>query len=220
MANVLESAKQRRVLAEMGIDVWVRRGLVPPESEAVAVERSRASEAEPSPPRSDRGPVPGVAGDALQVDPAPAKPKPQTVATAEERFKLQAVSLQGVLAIVEMAVDDDLRLVSDVLKAASQFSNARPETHAFQWPQQADVTDMAAAGRAFTAFLKARTEAVKPTQLILFGARAAKLLFAEDAVPEHHLGAQVRCADDVGQLRRDPNRKRALWQAISNPSSG
>ena len=202
---MVAGVEQRRVLAEMGIDVWVRRSASVP---AAAVEAES-----PPAPLPDRQLEPGTSADEAAVAPNAAE-------GTGERFKVHSVSLNGVFAIAEMASPEDQRLVGDVVKAVSGFVAANPESYVFEWPQQAQVTDLGAAQRAFGAFLKARAEVSTPTWIILFGDRPIRLLFGPDAppdtMPETYLGAGLSCVDPVTILRRNPERKRVLWQAVSN----
>jgi hypothetical protein len=221
----VEKAEQRRVLAEMGIDIWVRREIVASAGAESLVEADGLAQ---QTPKRDHRQV-EASSPKPQARVKSAEPALSTAVVAEgssaadERFKLHTVSLDGVLAIGEVDSAEDLRLVGDVVKAMSGFNPADPETYVFEWPQQAEVTDIAAAGRAFDAFLKARVEALTPTHLVLFGDRPVRLLFGEDVgfdkLPETHLGAGLCCFDQASALRRNPDRKRTVWQAISNRRS-
>jgi hypothetical protein len=186
--------RQRRVLAEMGIDVWVRRGVAATPMAAagpvVEVKRSRQHAEPPLPIVSER---------------------PQTASTTPElRVSLDCIAAIGIVVVGEFANPLDQRFAQDVLLAIAGM-DAKPQKAQFRWPQtQTGDSSLGAARNAYRGFLRGQIERANARWLLLLGAHAASLLN-----PDAKLEPETLKLPDVRALRADPNAKRQLWLSVS-----
>lgn len=199
--------RQRRALAGMGIDVWIRRGAPVAVTPAVVATPSQVRASEPTPRAK-----PSLAGPVPQNTAVPA---PATSPRASElKITLDCIAAGGFVAVGECASPPDLRLAKDIVVAfAGAFSGsvAQPQKSQFRWPQtQTGDASESAARNAYRGFLRGQIERADARCLLLFGAAAHGLL-EHDA----QLGVDTRRLPDLRTLRADPNEKRQLWLNVS-----
>ncbi len=193
-ASIALTDQHRRVLAEMGIDVWVRRGTA-----AAVVTPIQSLEGERPPERT-----------ALSLPVAPERPEP-TSAAAELRVSLDCIASAGIVLVGEFANALDQRLAQDILQAIGGV-NAKPQKAQFRWPQtQTGDSSIVAARNAYRGFLRGQIERANAQLLLLLGANAASLL-DQDA----KLGPDTLRLPDIRALRADPNAKKQLWLSVSH----
>lgn len=187
----------------MGIDRYVTRGATSrlrpaPTPEAALHAQSVAA---PDPADADTSSAVVVASSAAVTD----ADRDHSVAVA-----LDCLAGAGVVAIGTFATAADARFVQDVL--AALLNKAAPlRRSAFKWPQtQTGDRSRAAAERAYAGFLNGQTERAGAHLLLLLGAEATMLLPAERA----DAGYAVVESAAIGDLRRDPAQKKALWLSI------
>jgi DNA polymerase III psi subunit len=185
------STRQRRLLADMGIDVWVRRapaavveGVV---AEPVVVESAVVTRTAAQPAIT------------VSLDP-----------TSHAAIELECIAAPGVVVIGAFAGAADRRFAQDVVLAVA--GNAAVVRTQFRWPQtQTGDVSPAAARSAFAGFLRGQTQRADARCLLLLGGGATALLesaFSSD-------GCTVLSLPDAAQLRGDPAAKKSLWLAIS-----
>ena len=207
-ASISLSNEQRRVLAEMGLDVWIRRGVVKASSVAAA-----------RPLDVPRGELPAIVerraepqtSSAARTSAARTSVAGTSAATADLQVALECIAAAGVVAIGEFSNPLDRRLAHDIVLAIVG-ATAEAQRSAFRWPQtvMGDSTP-AAARSAYRGFLRGQIERAEARLLLLLGPGAELLFDAEfDAA-----GVEVlRCAD-VPALRADPLAKKRLWLSVS-----
>jgi hypothetical protein len=150
------------------------------------------------------GAAAGPSSTEVAALPAAVADRDQSVAVA-----LDCLAGAGVVAIGTFADAADARFAQDVL--AALIGGAPVQKSAFRWPQtQTGDPSRAAAEQAYAGFLNGQTERAGARLLLLLGAAATMLLPVERADGGY---AVVECAA-VGDLRRDPAQKKALWLSI------
>jgi uracil-DNA glycosylase len=198
-ASIALTDRQRRALAGIGIEVWVRRDLptvaaVPTAAEVRTELRAEVRERTRLPDYSN----------ASAAAPAIA---------ARLRISLECVAAAGVVVVGECANPLDRRLVNDIVLAIGGLSAQTHKAH-FRWPQtQTGDASESAARNAYRAFLRGQIERANARRLLLLGATAQGLLAAEA-----ELGPEVLRLPDVRALRGDPDAKKQLWLSVSHRS--
>lgn len=146
------SPRHRRMLAEMGIDVWIRRAAVDTELPQAAA------------PTITPQPMPAVSIDAL--------PPPAPV-------ELECIAAPGAVVMGAFASAHDRRFAQDVLLAVAGASATVVRTQ-FRWPQtQTADRSPSAARSAFVGFLRGQTERTSARCVMLLGNAATALLESE-----------------------------------------
>jgi hypothetical protein len=197
-ASITLSNDQRRVLALMGVDVWVRRGVSQPPP-VVAAEPGVVARVEPE--------------TVARVEPAPvAGPRPIPLPqTADVRASLDCIAARGVLVIGDFANPLDRRLAQDIVLAMAGMT-ADLQRAQFRWPQtQTGDSTLAAARNAYRGFLRGQIERAGARQLLLLGSSADALLDSESGLGE----VQIYRFSDARALRADPLEKKRLWLSVS-----
>jgi hypothetical protein len=197
IASIGLTDRQRRALAGMGIEVWVRR-------EAAPVVATVAITATPPESETKRA----------QILHAPERsnpmPTPPVAAPNERRIMLDCVASAGVVLVGECASPLDRQLAKDIALALAP-ANRQPLKSQFRWPQtQTGDASEAAARNAFRGFLRGQIERANARWLLLFGTTATGLL-DQDA----QLGPETLRLPELRALRADPNEKRRLWLSVS-----
>jgi hypothetical protein len=148
-APATPTPRQRRLLADMGIDLWIRRAHV--DSEPTIIAAPTVTQ-----------PVITVSIDAPPPHPAP--------------VELQCLAAPGVVVIGAFASVADRRFAQDVVLALAGARATVVRTQ-FRWPQTqtADVSPSAARS-AFVGFLRGQTERSNARCLMLLGSGATALL--------------------------------------------
>jgi hypothetical protein len=198
------SNAQRRVLAAMGIDVWVRRGA--PATPVAAIVPSTVV-------RSD---LPSVVVEPRieAMTPAP-KPPPASAldpsASLEIRLTLDCVAAPGVLALGELADASDRQLAQDIVRAIAGMT-ATSQRAQFRWPQtQTGDSTPTAARNAYRAFLRGQCERADAKLILLLGRAAESLLESEATIGD----IEILRFPDIRALRADPLAKKRLWLSVS-----
>ena len=208
IASIGLTDRQRRALAGMGIDVWIRRDAPVAVTPAVVVTSSQVRAPE-STPRA-KPPVPGPVPEKTAVPPAPTT----SLRASELKITLDCIAAGGFVAVGECASPSDLQLAKDIVVAFSgDFAGtvAQPQKSQFRWPQtQTGDASESAARNAYRGFLRGQIERANARCLLLFGAIAHGLL-EHDA----QLGVDTRRLPDLRTLRADPNEKKQLWLNVS-----
>ncbi len=207
IASIGLTDRQRRALAGMGIDVWIRRD-APFAVAPVGVVTPPQVHA----PESTRRVKPSVRERVPEKTVAPA---PVTSPRASElKITLECIAAGGFVAVGECASPADLQLEKDIVVAfasALAGSVVQPQKSQFRWPQtQTGDASESAARNAYRGFLRGQIERANARCLLLFGA-AAQGLLEHDA----QLGVDTRRLPDLRTLRADPNEKRQLWLNVS-----
>jgi hypothetical protein len=185
------SPHHRRMLAEMGIDVWLRRAAVAAEPAAVAAPTTT-----PQPTPSTQ-PTLTVPIDALPT-PAP--------------VELECIAAPGAIVMGAFASAADRRLAQDVLLAVAGPSAKVVRTQ-FRWPQtQTADRSPSAARSAFAGFLRGQTERTSASCVLLLGSAATALLEGAFTLD----GCDVLRLPDAAVLRGDAAQKKTLWLTISH----
>jgi hypothetical protein len=199
------SNAQRRVLAAMGIDVWVRRGV--PATPVAAIV----------PPKIVRSESPAVVFDRRieAVAPAPKAPPAAALldpsASTELRLTLDCVAAPGVLALGEFADASDRRLAQDIVLAIAGMTAASQRAQ-FRWPQtQTGDSTPTAARNAYRAFLRGQCERADAKLVLLLGRAAESLLESEATIGD----IEILRFPDTRALRADPLAKKRLWLSVS-----
>ncbi len=200
-ASIGLTDRQRRALAGMGIDVWVRREaapvvdvlVTPPLATAVEMKREQKRD------QTVRAPE--------RTSPAPA---PAVAAANELRITLDCIACGGVVVVGECGSPPDRQLAKDIALALAPPS-AQPQKSQFRWPQTqtGDATE-AAARNAFRGFLRGQIERATARWVLLLGPTATGLV-DHDA----QLGPETLRLPDLRALRADPNEKKRLWLSVS-----
>lgn len=187
------SGRQRRALAEMGIEVWVRRSVA---TAAVPVAVA----------------APGVGATPVAIPASPEPPRAQSVSDASAPVQLECFTATGAVVLGAFANAADRRIAQDVLLAVVGMDAAVART-LFRWPltQTADASP-AAARAAFNGFVRGQTERAHARCLLLFGAPATTLFDPASSLD----GCTVLRVPDAGTLRGDAAGKKALWLTISS----
>ncbi len=189
------STGRRRILAEMGIEVWVRRGTV------------KTSAAPVNEPESEPTALADAASVVVQRTPTLRAADPATAM----RIALDCVAAPGVVVIGRFANPHDRRLAHDIALAfggtASDLKLAE-----FVWPQiRTGDSSPAAARNAYRGFLRGQIERAAAHWLLLLGNDAQALLGEEADIDTQHL---LRLPD-AAALRADPMAKKRLWLSVS-----
>lgn len=205
IASIGLTDRQRRALAGMGIDVWIRRDAPLVVRPAVVVTPAQVRAPESTPRAKASVPVPEKT-----AAPAPtASPR-----ASELKITLDCIAAGGFVAVGECASPSDLLLAKDIVVAfagALAESGAQPQKSQFRWPQtQTGDASESAARNAYRGFLRGQIERTDARCLLLFGG-AAQGLLEQDA----HLGVTLRRLPDLKTLRADPNEKKHLWLNVS-----
>ena len=196
----MNSTSQRKILALLEIDVWVRRGQ--------PVAQLDAS----SEPATDR-----LAQPPMEPAADPAAP----VSDRLPEFSLELLGLHGAHALVigEMPLPEDRRFARDVLAMLSGFVGEESTQAPFRWPQSnRGEQGRDAASNALEAFLRGQVERAGVHVIVLFGEALRGLLLPDlDAGDQRarFAGAQCVLTGSTEQLRNSAERKRSLWQCIS-----
>ncbi len=191
------SARQRHILAEMGIDVWIRRSSVEPS--AVVAE----PEPEADPEAAKVRPIPALPA----VEPAPQGAGKSTVL----RVALDCLAAPGAIVIGRFASPHDQRLARDIALAVGGASGDLKRTH-FRWPQTRTGDSSAAAARnAYRGFLRGQIDRTSARWVLLLGNDAQVLLDADADIETPRL---LRLPD-ASALRADPLGKKRLWLSVS-----
>ena len=201
IASISLSNEQRRALADMGIDVWVRRGVAKPvaavaqiaaqrEKETVAPTNSVPVAAEQRREGATRAPV---ATDATQL-----------------RVALDCMSSGGTVVVGDFADPLDRRLAHDVALAIGGVADVQRAQ--FRWPQTVtgDST-LSAARNAYRGFLRGQIDRAGAHLVLLFGAGAQLLFDAEGGLGD----VEILRTADARDLRADPMAKKQLWLSVS-----
>jgi hypothetical protein len=191
------STSQRRILDELGVDLWVRRNLA----------LSNAPVEETSMLEPDNGlpaPEPGAAPM------APAEP---------ETFTLDLLGFRSgpVLVIGTLPLAEDRRLARDVLAAACGGSVDDAAQAPFKWPQSSrGARDAAAAATALDAFLRGQVERAAVRVIVVLGRTVRALLFpeVEDETCVDFAGARCALTASAEELRASGQCKRRLWHTL------
>jgi hypothetical protein len=196
IASIGLTDRQRRALAGMGIDVWIRR------EAPVAVAAPVAT----TPPQ-ERVSAPVAA--AIVRSPERSKPPPAPPDAVELKINLDCIAAAGVVVIGECATQPDRQLAKDIVLALAD-SGAQPQKSQFRWPQtQTGDASESAARNAYRGFLRGQIERADARWLLLFGATAHGLLEHDAQLPE------TLRLPDLRALRADPNGKKQLWLNVS-----
>ncbi len=197
IASIGLTDRQRRALAGMGIDVWIRRDAPVTVAAAVAATTPQAHASAP------------VAA-AIVRSPERSKPPPTAPAGAVElKIDLDCIAAAGVVVVGECATQPDRQLAKDIVLAFAG-SGAQPQKSQFRWPQtQTGDASESAARNAYRGFLRGQIERANARWLLLFGATAHGLLEQDAQLPE------TLRLPDLRALRADPNGKRELWLNVS-----
>jgi hypothetical protein len=205
-SSVTLSDRQRRALAEMGIDVWVRRGR---SNDLGAMSRAEVA-VSPAPPRPASTPAPVVDGGSLQEIAQPAR------AQTAPSVQLECLAAPGAVAIGAFANPTDRRFAQDILLAIAG-TGAAVQRAQFRWPQtQTGDASLAAARSAYGGFLRGQSDRAGARCLLLLGEAAQALLDPSFAVNE----CRVLRLRDAAALRGDAAEKKALWLTISPLARG
>lgn len=199
------SSSQRRILGELGVELWVRRA------------RSVAAVAEPAV---------GLGDDltAARSLPAPSGDTGRTAAptggATESPFSLELVGLRaaGVLVIGELPLAADRRFARDVLAAVAGMPSLEPEAVPFGWPQSSRGDQgREAAGQALEAFLRGQVQREEVRTLVIFGEVPRELLFPrieEGNRVVQFAGVAGVLTGTTEALRSSAARKRELWHTL------
>jgi hypothetical protein len=206
----VHSTSQRKILALLEVDVWVRRGQFVVESGASsepAVEQPVAQPAESAP-------------DTTSATPDPASAASVRVPIRVSDFSLDLLGLHCARALVigELPLPEDRRFARDVLATLSGFSGDESTQTPFQWPQSSrGEQGRDAAGNALEAFLRGQVERAGVRVIVLFGDALRGLVLPDlDAGDQRVAFADAQCVltGSTEQLRNSAERKRNLWQCI------
>ena len=194
IAPIALTDRQRRALAAIGIDVWVRRDVPVAPAQVVAELREEVYDVVQAPARSK-----------------PPAVVPTPAAMAELRINLDCVTAEGVVVIGECANPLDLRLAHDIVLAIAGMTTHAHKSQ-FRWPQtQTGDSSTSAARNAYRAFLRGQIERANARYLLLLGA-SAQLLVDPDA----KLGPATMQLPDIRALRGDRDAKKQLWLNVSH----
>lgn len=196
----MHTSLQQRVLAELDIDIWVRRGAAPSESA----------------PEDD-----SQTNDGSREQPAVSVELPGAPALSPEGavpLEIRCLSMSPALVIGELALEDDRRLARDVLRAAAGFPERQPGSSTFRWPQTSRGDQGPAAARsALNAFLRGQIERGAVARVVVLGETTGELLFpglqGDDQLTDFG-GARCLVSGSARDLRASSQRKRSLWQAM------
>lgn len=205
IASIGLTDRQRRALAGMGIDVWIRRDARLVVTPAVVATTSQVRAPESTPRTTTSVPMPEKT-----AAPAPtASPR-----ASELKMTLDCIAAGGFVAVGECPSPPDLQLAKDIVVAfavAFAESGAQPQKSQFRWPQtQTGDASESAARNAYRGFLRGQIERTNARCLLLFGA-AAQGLLEQDA----QFGVTLQRLPDLKTLRADPNEKKQLWLNVS-----
>ncbi|MGA1370818.1 MAG: hypothetical protein ACO3Z6_04400 [Pseudomonadales bacterium] len=202
MRAPLTAPVRRRILADLGIEVWRSR-------DAVVVAAATEPVIEQAPSAS-----PTPAGDHAAVTAAPVAPS--VLVQQAERLECHGFGLSGaVLLLMNRPVGREARFARDLLAAAAGNYTAEPERRVFEWPPVASLPGAMAPGaaqRALAAFIDKLVQDA--------GARAvlAEAGTVEAGVIEALSSAQPQVVvvsfSRLAELVRDGAAKRALWQGL------
>ena len=192
------SKQQQRVLAQLGIDIWVRRG-------------SSADIAGPAP--AERAPVRVVDGPAENAAPAPAT---STRDGEAPNVQLDCWAAPGIVIVGELTDRPDRRIAQDIVLAVAGAA-AQLQHTAFRWPlTQTGDAGLAAARNAYRGFLRGQTERAAARWLLLLGTTSTLLLDADVEGAESAVGGlRTLRLPGASALRADPVAKQRLWLSVS-----
>ncbi len=192
------SARKLRALAQMGVDVWVRRG-------------GRASAA-PA--------IVSVVADAPVVSGASAAPVAPAAATEPSNIArgptvaLDCLAARGVVIVGEFVQPPDRRIAHDIVMAIAGAA-VSPARTAFRWPlTQTGDAGIDAARKSYREFLRGQTERAGARWLLLLGAAATELLDGFTS-PDSASAVQTLRLPSASALRADPIAKQRLWLSVS-----
>jgi hypothetical protein len=229
--SALTPATRRRILKDLGIDVWRLRSAAPvaplapmPEPAAPAPRPAAVSPAEappvtaPSPVETPRVKAPRVEAArhraAASAVAAPAAPEPiERLAEPAAPLSVLSLAAGSVVMLLEGSPPRrDLRLARDVLAAAGGDWRAKPVTRRFDWPPAVAGAMLADGPDA----LRRALEAFVRKDLDDYGAR---LLLCQESLcahlPEQWPGCGLVVLPPLGRLGREPAQKRQLWRDIA-----
>jgi hypothetical protein len=190
--------RQRRALAVMGIDVWVRRDA----PAAGAADIGAAPSITAATPKTT---MPEAAPIAIVRPPERSK-----AAVPELKINLDCIAAPSVVAVGECVSPLDRQLAKDIVLAVAGVASQVQKSQ-FRWPQtQTGDASEFAARNAYRGFLRGQVERANARLLMLFGASAERLLDQE-----MQLGPETLRLTDLRTLRADPNGKRQLWLSVS-----
>ncbi len=206
----MTDAARRRILADMGIDVWRRRVAETSEPQAEAVPPAVAAHA-------DAPAEPPVSAPA-EAAAAPRQPFRKPVAVPQERFSAVAIAVPGaVLLVADTPSKVEARLARDVLGAASGAWRARPVSRRFDWPPEIGGesigSDARAGDRALEAFVDKDLADHRARVLLCTEPLAARL-------PDRWPHCRRLVIPPLGALGGDAGAKRALWSAFAAEPQG
>lgn len=217
----MTDAARRRILADMGIDVWRLRVAEVSETRSEPVPSAAAAPAvSPAAPA-----VAAVARPAEPAVPAPAEkasavrePVRKPAAVPQERFSAVAIAVPGaVLLVADAPSKVEARLARDVLGAASGAWRARPVSRRFDWPPELGGESLAGDARSGDRALAAFVD----KDLADHGARV--LLCAEPLarrLPDRWAGCRRLVIPPLAVLGSDAGAKQALWSALAAEPPG
>ena len=178
----------RRLLADMGIDLWIRRMPVESQPEIVAAPTAAPIAARPA--------------ITVSIDTTP----------ASAPVELECLAAPGAVVMGAFASVADRRFAQDVVLAVAGAKATVVRTQ-FRWPQtQTADRSPSAAHSAFAGFLRGQTQRSNARCLLLFGSAATALLEPAFSLD----GCTVLSLPDAAQLRGDAARKKTLWLSISH----
>jgi hypothetical protein len=205
------TTSQQRALADMGIDLWVRRT----GQRRANVEEAWASAVGPTSAELVRAADIEVraanrsSNDAASVS--------RTDEDAAYRAELDCLATQGVVIVGRWQNALDKRLANDIAMAIAMahdqmmVQSPKLQQAAFKWPAtQTGDRSFRAARSAFKAFLRGQAERAHARCVVLFGDAAGAL--ADD---QASATARVVRQPSIGALRADPSAKKALWLNVS-----
>lgn len=197
---------RRRLLAAMGIDVWIRRREKP--AQASVPEPVRNTPA----PRAERKSEPPTVRPLPSERPAVVAAAPTATAAASANAVRDLTAVSGGGAVVVGAVIDaaDSIVLQGVFRAAAQ-AGAAAQVVRFVWPQ-AGMSDGSAESLAvaYRGFLKGQASRAQATTVVLLG----ELACADGAVDAIDAVTAI-VGPTPAQLRMDPAAKRTLWLTIA-----
>ncbi|HEY6597971.1 MAG TPA: hypothetical protein VIZ30_01605 [Pseudomonadales bacterium] len=195
------SARKLRALAQMGVDVWVRRG-------------GRASAAPAIVPVAPGVPDVPVVSGASAAPVAPAAATTRSNIARGPTVALDCLAARGVVIVGEFVQPPDRRIAHDIVMAIAG-SAVSPARTAFRWPlTQTGDAGIDAARKSYREFLRGQTERAGARWLLLLGAAATELLDGSTS-PDSASTVQTLRLPSASALRADPIAKQRLWLSVS-----
>ncbi len=214
-------SRRRKILRDMGIDVWVLRavpGQAAGASSAPAIAElptgSLAAATPPNPAAAARAALTGIA--AQQAEPRRSDGSRRRAETPDsapaERIVVESVALKGVVLLLYGPVSRrDQRLAHDVVSSAVAAWSEKPVHRRFSWPpaapagkSAADANGLPVLRRALRAFVDKDLHDHQAHKVLYVGAVAEHL-------PDTWPGARVLRLPALGELSRDAEAKKRLW---------